>query len=140
MLQVSMVTVKPLKATMVKHLKAIIMNLQMVTTIMTHKAIAMKLHKATTGAMMRLIMSVKNLIKNKAIATTAMMPMDCLPMALVPIPPMTTGNTMPSITQGKTLPMVMTTIQGITMKKMVMKKLMEGDTAMRNHIIVTVNQ
>ena len=67
-------------------------------------------------------------------------PMDRHPMVLVPIPPMTTGNTMPSIKQGKALPMVMTTIQGITMKKMVMKKIMEGDTDMPNHIIVTVSQ
>jgi molybdopterin-biosynthesis enzyme MoeA-like protein len=116
------------------------MKLHMVTTIMTrkaidmklHKAIALKLHKATTGAMMSLAMSVMSSIKNKATATTAMMqmdrhpmaivptpPMDLHPMVLAPIPPMTTGNTMPSTIQGKPLPMAMTTIQDTIMMKMV---------------------
>ena len=98
MLQASMAIKKSLMETMVKHIKAIVMKLNMVTTVMTnkannmlHKAIKMlhkaivvklhkvfilKLHKATTGAMMSLAMSMKSSNKNKPTATTAMMQMD----------------------------------------------------------------
>ena len=98
MLQASMAIKKSLMETMVKHIKAIVMKLNMVQTIMTnkannmlHKAIKMlhkaiivklhkvfilKLHKATTGAMMSLAMSMKSSNKNKPTATTAMMQMD----------------------------------------------------------------
>ena len=82
MLQASMAIKKFLTETMVKHIKAIVMKLNMVTTIMTHttnnmllKAINM-LHKATIGAMMSLAMSMKSSNKNKPTATTAMMQMD----------------------------------------------------------------
>ena len=91
MLQASMAIKKSLMETMVKHIKAIVMKLNMVATIMTHKAINMlhkaiimklhkvfilKLHKATTAAMMSLAMSMMSSNKNKATATTAMMKMD----------------------------------------------------------------
>ena len=159
--QAFMVIKKCLKATMVKSTKAIIMKLNMFPTIMTtkaivvklHKAFILKLHKATIGAMMSLAMSMKSSNKNKPTATTAMMqmdrnlmvrntmmPMDLNPMVIAPIPLMTTGNTMPSTIQGKQLPIVMTTFQDTIMMKMVMNNPLGGDTNMFNHTIVTVNQ
>ena len=84
MLQASMAIKKFLMATMVKSTKAIIMKPNMVPTIMTtkavivklHKAFILKLHQAKTGAMMSLAMSMKSSNKNKPTATTAMMQMD----------------------------------------------------------------
>ena len=161
MLQVSMTTKKCLMATMVKSTKAIIMKRNMVPTIMTtkavvvklHKAFILKLHKATTNAMVSLAMSMKSSIKNKATITTAMMrmdhnlmvhktmmPMDLNPMVIAPTPLMTTGNIMASINQGNQLQMAMPTFQDTTMMKMVIESLMEGVTNMFNHTIVIANQ
>ena len=100
MLQASMAIKKSLMETMVKHIKAIVMKLNMVPTIMTNKAINMlhkaiivklhkvfilKLHKETIGAMMSLAMSMKGSNKNKATTTTAMMQMDHNLMVLAPM-------------------------------------------------------
>ena len=130
MLQASMVIKKSLMETMVKHIKAIVMKLNMVPTIMTHKdnnmlhkaikmlhkAIVMKLHKvfilklhkATTGAMMSLAMSMKSSNKNKPTATTAIMQMDRNLMVLIPMMPMDLNPMVlapiPHITTGNTMP------------------------------------
>ena len=153
MFQASMETKRPPMATMVKRNKAIIVKLNMVAPIMTIQTFNTKLHKASTGTMMNLAMSMKSSFKNKATTTTAMMqtvdnhmalvpimPMDLNTMVLAPIPHMTTGNTRPSTIQGKQIPMTMSNILDTTMMKRMMEHHMDGDINMCNPIIVTANQ
>ena len=78
MLQASMAIKKSLMETMVKHIKAnnmlhkAIKMLHKAIDVKLHKVFILKLHKATTGTMMSLAMSMKSSNKNKATATTAM--------------------------------------------------------------------